>query len=138
MSEGQIQHQAVVKQIMSHAIRVSIVQETACAACAAANLCHSSESKEKLMDIACENAASYQVGQQVTLVGSIGLGLRATLWAYVVPLVLLMAVLVTVSRLTENEGLGAVVALLSLVPYCFFLYVFRTRLQRTFSFRIKS
>ena len=90
------------------------------------------------MDIACSNATSYQVGQQVTVVGRLGLGLRATLWAYVVPLLLLMAVLLAVSQVTGSEGLGALMCLLALVPYYGALYLFRNRLQRTFQFQVKS
>ena len=138
MREGQIEHQGVVERVTSHGIRVSIMQQTACASCAAAQLCRSSESKEKTMDIACSNAASYQVGQQVTVVGRLGLGLRATLWAYVVPLLLLMTVLLAVSQLTGSEGLGALMCLLALVPYYGALYLFRNRLQRTFQFQVKS
>lgn len=138
MKGKQIEHRGVVECVMSHAVRVSIRQEAACAACAAAHLCNSSESKDKTMDIACDNAASYHVGQQVMVVGKLGLGLRATLWAYVVPLILLIAVLITVFHLTGNEGLSALIALLSLMLYAFFLYLLRERLQRTFSFEIKS
>lgn len=138
MNRGEIVHQGTVEQVMSHVVRVSIRQEAACAACAAANLCRTAESKEKTMDIVCQDAARYRVGQQVTIVGRLGLGLRATLWAYVVPLVLLMAVLITVSQLTGNEGLAALAALLSLVPYSFVLYLLRDRLQRTFQFRLET
>lgn len=90
------------------------------------------------MQIPCADSSLYRVGQEVTIVGSIGLGLRATLWAYVVPLVVLMVVLVAVSWWTEDEGLAALVALASLIPYYIGLYLLRDRLQRTFTFRIKN
>ena len=54
MERGDFEHRAVVEQIMSHAVRVSIVQETACATCVAAQLCNSSEKKQKTMDIVCD------------------------------------------------------------------------------------
>jgi len=138
MNKRQIEHRGVVERILPHAIVVSIAQETACAACAAASLCHSSEKQEKQMEIACQDSSSYRVGQEVTIVGSIGLGLRATLWAYVVPLVLLIIVLMTVTHYTANEGVGALVAIASLVPYYVMLYFLRDRLQRSFQFRLKS
>ena len=138
MNKRQIEHRGVVESILPHTIVVSIAQETACAACAAATLCHSSDKQEKKMEIACQDSSSYRVGQEVTIVGSMGLGLRATLWAYIVPLVVLMAVLITASRLTGNEGLGAVIALLSLFPYYILLFLFRNKLQRRFQFQIKS
>lgn len=137
MNGRQIEHRGVVERIVSHGVIVSIVQETACAACAAAQLCHSSEKKEKLVEIPCDAPNRYSVGQDVTIVGEIGLGLRATLWAYVIPLVLLMVVLM-VSASFLNAGIAALLALASLIPYYIILYAFRNKMQRRFSFRIKS
>lgn len=133
-----IEHRGIVEQVMSHAITVSIMQETACSACAAAQLCRSSEKKEKRMEVACDDASSYKVGQEVVIVGDIGLGMRATLWAYAVPLVLLMAVLIIVGSQTGREGIAALAALLSLLLYYMVLYMFRDKLQRRFTFKIKS
>ena len=138
MNKRQIEHLAVAEDILPRAIAVSVARETACAACAAAALCHSAEKQEKRMQIPCADSSLYRVGQEVTIVGSIGLGLRATLWAYVVPLVVLMAVLLAVSWWTEDEGLAALVALASLIPYYIGLYLLRDCLQRTFTFRIKN
>ena len=137
MNGRQIEHRGVVERIVSHGVCVSIVQETACSACAAAHLCHSSEKKEKLVEIPCQEPHRYSVGQEVTLVGEIGLGLRATLWAYVIPLVLLMVVLM-VSASYLSAGVSAILALASLIPYYILLYAFRDKMQRRFSFRIKS
>lgn len=90
------------------------------------------------MEVACDDASSYKVGQEVIVVGDIGLGMRATLWAYAVPLVLLMAVLITVGSQTGSEGIAALAALLSLLLYYMVLYMFRDKLQRRFTFKIKS
>ena len=89
------------------------------------------------MEIPCDAPNRYSIGQNVTIVGEIGLGLRATLWAYVIPLVLLMVVLM-VSASYLNAGIAALLALASLIPYYIILYAFRNKMQRRFSFRIKS
>ena len=70
--------------------------------------------------------------------GDVSLGLQAVLWTYVVPLVLLMTVLMGASRLIGSDGVAALAALASLVPYYGVLYLLRDRLQRRFSFRIKE
>lgn len=123
---------------MSQCVTIAIVPETSCSGCAVASVCHSSEKQEKDIDVACTDAARYAVGQEVVLVGQVGLGLRATLWAYAVPVVLLMAVLMLTYSVTRSEGEAAVAAVLSLIPYYMVLYLLRERLQRTFSFRIKT
>lgn len=138
MGKRQIEHHGIVKRVMPLGISVVVVQETVCAACTAARLCHSSEKNEKQMDIFCSNASSYKVGQEVVIVGEMTLGLRATLWAYVFPLILLLTTLIVFDRLTGSEAWGAMISLISLVLYFSLLYLFRHRLQRNFQFRIKS
>ena len=138
MKNSQIEHRGVVECVVPHGVRVAIVQETACAACAAASLCHSAEHKEKVVEAHCSDASRYQKGQEVTVVGDMSLGLQAVLWTYVVPLVLLMTVLMGASRLAGSDGVAALAALASLVPYYGVLYLLRDRLQRRFSFRIKE
>ena len=138
MKERQIEHRGVVTEIMSQCVKVTIVQEVACATCAAVSLCHSSEKNQRVIDIPCPDAGRYSVGQEVTIVGQVGLGLRATVWAYAVPLVMLMAVLSLVYAWTGSEGWGALSALLTLILYYIVLYAFQGRLQRKFTFQIKD
>jgi len=138
MNRNQIEHQGVVERIMAQHLSVVIVQETACGSCAVAGLCHSAEKNQKKIDIPCLNPNQYKIGQNVTIIGEVSLGLRATLWAYVVPLMLLISVLLFVTHFTHSEGFGACTALLSLIPYYILLYVLREHLQRKFSFRIKE
>lgn len=137
MKARRIEHNGTVERIMSHTVVVSIAQETACAACFVASLCHSADKEQKSIEIVTPEASKYEVGQPVTIVGEVGLGLRAVIWAYVVPILLVVGVLMFVSYLTAREGLAAVIALSSLVPYYIILYGLRGMLQRRFSFSLK-
>lgn len=138
MKDRQIEHRGIVKEVMPQCVKVTIVQEVACATCAAASLCHSSEKNQRTIDIPTSDAGRYAVGQEVAIVGWLGLGLRATVWAYAMPLVVLMAVLSLVYVWTGSEGWGALSALLALILYYIVLYAFRGRLQRKFTFQIKE
>lgn len=137
MKARRIEHNGTVERIMSHTVVVSIAQETACAACSVASLCHSADKEQKSIEIVTPEASKYEVGQSVTIVGEVGLGLRAVIWAYVVPILLVVGVLMFVSYLTAREGLAAVIALSSLIPYYIILYSLRGMLQRRFSFSLK-
>ena len=117
-------------------VRVSIMQASACASCVAKQMCQSSESKEKNIDVYCTDAASFQVGEEVELRGTLSQGLYATVLAYIVPLVLLLVVLLVAVKWTGNEALSALLAILSLFPYYFILFVFRNRLTQRFSFTV--
>ena len=45
-----IKHQGTVEHIEGTHVQVRIIQTSACSSCSAKSLCHSSESKEKLID----------------------------------------------------------------------------------------
>ena len=113
------------------------MQSSACTTCVAHNLCNSSESKEKIIDVFTDDAASFKMEEQVVLVGNLKMGMNAVLWAYLVPLVWLVFVLVIAVRMTSDEPLAALCALGALALYYGVLYINRGRLARKFSFTIK-
>jgi len=134
-----IQHQGTVESIDSSHIRVRIVQTSACASCVAHKYCNSSESKEKMIDVYTKEADRYAVGQSVNVYGTTSMGMRAVLWAFGVPFVVLVAVLYASFMLTGgNEPLSALWALGALVVYYLILYMCRDKMKKKFVFTIKS
>ena len=125
-----------MKSVDGKHISVEIAQASACSACVAKKLCNSSESKDKLVDVVCDEATTYAVGEDVLLTGSLEMGLKAVWWAYIAPLLLLVAVLL-VAGASGNEPLAALSALAVLAVYYGLLYLNRGRLTRKFSFTIK-
>jgi len=134
--ENTIQHFGSIERIEGNHIVVRILQASACSSCSAASLCRSSEAKEKEIDVYDTNAADYSVGQHVQVQGTVRQGLQAALWAYVVPLVFMVAVLLIGVRFTGSEGWSALAAVVVLALYYFILYLLRARLQRQLSFQI--
>lgn len=132
-----ITHRGTVKSVDGKHIAVEIMQASACTSCVARKLCNSSESKNKLVDVYTSDASSYKVGEEVCLVGSLEMGLSAVWWAYIAPLILLVAVLLAVAQTIGNEPLAALTALGSLALYYVMLYLCRGKLARKFSFTIK-
>ena len=134
-----IQHQGTVESIDGNHIRVRIVQISACASCVAHKYCNSSESKEKMIDVYTKEAASYAGGQSVNVYGTTSMGMRAVLWAFGVPFIVLVAVLYASIMLTGgNEPLSALWALGSLTVYYLILYMCRDKMTKKFVFTIKS
>jgi sigma-E factor negative regulatory protein RseC len=132
-----ISHSGIVERIDDGCVHVRIVQTSACAACKVAGYCNAAESKEKIIDVYCDSVAAYQVGQQVVVSTSGQVAVKALLWAFGVPFVLLMTVLVLVLLLTANEGLAALSALAALVPYYFVLWLLRNKMREQLAFRIE-
>lgn len=133
-----IQHLGTVESIDGSHIRVRIVQTSACASCVAHKYCNSSESKEKMIDVYTKEADRYVVGQSVNVYGTTSMGMRAVLWAFGVPFVVLVAVLYASIMLTDgNEPLSALWALGSLAVYYLILYMCRDKMTKKFVFTIK-
>ena len=132
-----ITHRGTVKSVDGKHISVEIAQASACSACVAKKLCNSSESKDKLVDVVCDEATTYAVGEDVLLTGSLEMGLKAVWWAYIAPLLLLVAVLLVAAEASGNEPVAALSALSVLAVYYGLLYLNRGRLTRKFSFTIK-
>ena len=132
-----ITHSGVVDSVEDGCVHVRIVQISACAACKVASYCNASESKEKMIDVFCDSVAEYKIGQQVTVSTSGQVAAKALLWAFGVPFVLLMVVLVLVLLLTGNEGWAALGALVALVPYYIILWLLRDKMREQLAFRIE-
>lgn len=133
---GKIKHQGVVSSVENHCVNVRIVQSSACGECQVAAHCHAAESKEKTIRVEVENSSAYHVGDKVTVATATSMGLRASLYAYLLPLLLMVATLVIVERATGKEALAALSAIGVLIPYYIGLYLMRDRMGKQLRFEI--
>ena len=83
-----------------------------------------------------KGADTLSVGQTVTIAGEESMGMTAVMLAFGLPLLLLIAGLVTAISVTGSEKIGAAVALGILVPYYIVLMLLRKRIKKDFQFRI--
>ena len=137
MTNNTIKHLGIVENIQGSHLSVRIVQTSACAACSVKGHCSSADSKDKIIDIIDTAAASYQVGENVMVVGETSMGMQAVALAFIIPLVLLIFTLFLFMALIENELYAALLSLAVLVPYYYILWLNKTRLKQKFSFTIK-
>ena len=133
-----IKHRGRVEKVEGSHVVVRIVQTSACSACSIKGHCNASESKEKLIDV-FEVNASYQIGEEVVLLGTTSMGMQAVLLAFGVPLVILIVALGVPMHLTDGNALvSSLVGLLSIVPYYFAIHFSKDKLKKTFSFTIEK
>jgi len=137
MTNNTIKHLGIVENIQGSHLSVKIVQTSACAACSVKGHCSSADSKDKIIDIIDTAAASYQVGENVMVVGETSMGMQAVALAFIIPFVLLIFTLFLFMALIENELYAALLSLAVLVPYYYILWLNKTRLKQKFSFTIK-
>ena len=131
---NKIKHAGVVDGVEGECVRVRILQSSACSACKVAAHCNASETKEKIIDVMDADASHYQKGDQVMVVA---VGFRASLYGYLLPLILMVVTLVGVLAATHSEGLAAVSALGILIPYYVLLFLMRNKLRNRLSFTLE-
>lgn len=135
-SKNTVVHHGEIIRIEGTTVQVRVLQASACSTCAAAQLCKSSESKEKVMTVNAADADRYAVGDKVVLRIDVRHGLQAAFLAYVVPLILIVAELAGVRMLGGSDGLAAMGCLLILAPYYGMLYALRDRISKKFEIRL--
>ena len=135
---NKISHSGVIEQILDGCVKVRIVQTSACAACKVAAHCNAAESKIKIVDVFCSDNSTYQVGQDVVVWASKDVANKALLLGFGIPFLLLICVLLIALRFTSEEGIAALTALGSLVPYYFLLWLLRKKIQRQIAFHIEN
>ena len=135
---NKITHSGTVKSIVDGCIKVQIVQTSACAACKVASHCFGAESKIKTVYVFTADTQSYQIGQAVTVWASKDVANRALLLGFGAPFLLLICVLMIALKLSGDEGVAALVALASLVPYYLGLWLMKNRIQQQIAFHIEK
>lgn len=133
-----IEHKGIVAGISGSKLSVKILQQSACSECHAKNSCMAADSKEKFVDI-FDFSGKYNVNDLVTIEGKTSMGYKAILWAFLLPVILLVTVLFVSQSLWEmTDTQAALTAIISLIPYYLALYLLRGRMEQTFTFRIKN
>lgn len=131
-----IRHEGVIDSIDGQNVIVRISQSSACGGCQAKSICRAAESKDKLVEVHCADAGSFMTGQSVTVSCVESLGLKAVGFAFGLPLLLLLAALITGMSVTGSEKVAAIASISILVPYYLILFLLRDRLKKDFQFRI--
>jgi sigma-E factor negative regulatory protein RseC len=132
-----IDHLGIVDRIEEDVAHVKINSESACSACHAKGVCGAADQEEKFLDVPL-SGASYKTGEQVHVQVARRLGFKAVALGYFYPFLLLMAVLILLILIGMSELKAGSLALLSILPYYLLLYLFRKRIESTFTFSIKK
>ncbi len=131
-----IEHKGIVQKVSEEKITVGIISESACASCHAKGACTVADVQDKEIEIV-RFTGTYQVGQQVVVTGQSSQGFKALFFGYVLPFLIVLITLFSLSALTHSEGLSGLIALGTLIPYYFALFLFRNRLKKILEFEIK-
>lgn len=135
---SRIEHTGTIEAINGNTIHVRILQSSACAGCKVAGHCSAAESKEKTIDVYDANAHEYNVGENVELYTDAHVGYMAEIYAFGIPFILVIAVLMIMLAATGSEALSAAGALAVLIPYYLIIYLLRNKIARQVYFHIEK
>lgn len=138
MTDKMIEHSGTIVAIRDGVLKVEIVSSAACGECSAASLCSAAEKRRKVVDVIPTADRDYVLGDVITFVGERSMGVRAVVFAYVIPLLLVVAGLVCAHVAGLGDGGSALVALATLVPYYAALWLLRGRVDKSFKFKAKN
>lgn len=136
MSEN-IRHNGTIEHIEGDRIFVRITQQSACAGCHARSMCSASESKVKIIEVV-DNSGEFKENENVTIYGQSSSGLQAVLFAFVLPLIIVIAMVVVGILSGWGESISALSGLSLLIPYYYILYLIRDKLTRKFVFTLEK
>lgn len=137
MSEETISHEGVITKITDDTLEIKIMAQSACAACHAKSACGMGEQAEKTLTVPRPKGQEFQLFQKVKVIMAIGQGNKAAVLAYLIPIILLLAVLFICLGVGLCEGLSALISIASLIPYYIVLYTQRDKLKKKFEYRIE-
>ena len=137
MSEETVSHEGIVTQINENDIQVKIIQESACASCHAKSACTVVDQAEKYLTVPRPEGREIHLFQKVNVVMKVGRGNKAAVLAYLIPIVVLLAVLFLCLGLGLSEGLSALLGIAALIPYYTILYLRRDKLKKRFDCHIE-
>ena len=132
-----ISHEGIVTRITDDELEIKILAQSACTACHAKSACGMGEQAEKILTVPRPQGKDFTINQKVNVKMAIGQGNKAAVLAYLIPIMLLLAVLFACLGLGMNEGLAALISIVALVPYYIVLYLRRDKLKQKFEYIIE-
>ena len=132
-----IKHSGFIKDMDSGQYYVSIVAQSACAACHAKSVCNVSELQQEIVEVPRKQADNYKIGDQVEILMEKSLGPKAVMLGYFIPFLLLVTTLIVSLSLINNQGIAGLISIGILIPYYLILYLKRDALKTAFRFRIR-
>ena len=132
----EIRHRGRVCAITQEGVKVEILNKSMCAACHARSLCSLGDEQIKTVSVKYCDGSMFSIGEEVEVVMRQTMGLKAVLFSYVYPLIILMILLLSLPRLNINELFSALLAVLAVAAYYLILYLCRDRIAKSFIFTI--
>lgn len=137
MKSKDISHAGRIVEITPEFTTVEIISSSACSSCHAKGLCGVSEEQVKTISVPTDPYTEYQTGGEVDVVLKKTMGLKAVWISYVIPLMILMILILSLSSVTVHEIYTGLISIGGVALYYLMIYLFRDRLAKDYVFYIR-
>ena len=134
--KNEITHTGKIMEINPDFTTVQIVVSSACSECHAKGLCGMSEEQDKIIMVLTDPYTVRSVGDEVMVKTKMTMGLKAVWISYVIPLIILMILILSLSTVMDNEFLRGGTAVAGVGIYYFIIWLFKDKLSDQFEFYI--
>ncbi len=134
----EIYHDGKIIEITPEFTSVEIISSSACSQCHAKGLCGFSEEECKVVMVPTSPYTERKVGDTVTLALKQTMGLKAVWISYVIPLIILMILVLSLSSVIDNEVWTGLAAIGGVALYYLVIWLLRDKLKNEFVFYIKD
>ena len=135
---SQIEHKGTVALVGRNFVRVDIEVMEACGSCASRKACAMGQGTTREIMVYTDEASTYSIGEEVKVSAKQSLGVMAVLLCYVVPLIVLVAVLAVAVSLGVTEGVAALISLVITAAYYAILALMKDKISRRVTFTISK
>lgn len=133
---GNIQHDAVVERIEGDKVIVRVEKRGACAGCHAKGICGESGS-ERIIEVSTPYASEFKTGDKVVVaLLKPSMGISSVVWGYLLPLIVLVAILFGCKSLGVEDGPSALASIVAVALYYVGIYFTRKIFERKIEFTI--
>ncbi len=136
--EHNICREGVVRAVDGDDISVEIIVSSACSGCHAKSICIPSDRRKEIITVKNTRHEEYRVGETVELLLETSAGNKAVVLAYVLPLLVLMALLFGCYALTHHELLSVGISVLGVVVYYLVLKSFSKGMEKKIEFGVRK
>ncbi len=131
-----VSHNGIITDISNDEVQVKILSKSSCVSCNIKSACNMSEMQEKIITIPAPKDKNLSIGDNVKISMGIGQANKAVVFAYIIPLIILVSMIFILNALKLEEGINALISIGSLIPYYLILYLFRDKIKRKFEYEI--
>jgi len=132
-----IEQKGIVEGSGDGIVSVRIFPVSACSDCYSKASCSLFGTTEKIIDVVSKTG-EFRTGDRVGITITQSMGNKAIILGYFIPFLLVLMTLIALTVLRLKEWQAGLLAISTLLPYYIILYLFRSKLRKTFTFTLKK